>query len=121
MGLPVRAAAGRAADNGGVRTKSVVAVAVERRGSGKPGVPGDRSSPLGWKRGRKPIPGFAALQVVSDAATETLEKFLADKVKAGSHILSDGWPGYRRLKRKGFEHTATALSRQDEPAHCLFP
>ena len=91
----------------GVRTKSVVAVAVERRGGGKPG--------------RKPIPGFAALEVVPDATTETLEKFLADKVKAGSHILSDGWPGYRRLKRKGFEHTATALSRQDEPAHCLFP
>jgi len=91
----------------GVRTKSVVAVAVERRGSGKPG--------------RKPIPGFAAFEVVPDAATETLEKFVAGKVKAGSHILSDGWPGYRRLQQKGFAHTATALSRQPEPAHILFP
>jgi transposase-like protein len=91
----------------GVRTKSVVAVAVEHRGPGKPG--------------KKPVPGFAALEVISDAATETLEKFLADKVKPGSHILSDGWHGYRRLKQKGFEHTATAISKQNEPAHVLFP
>ena len=91
----------------GVRTKSVVAVAVERRGPGKPG--------------KKPVPGFAALEVIPDAATETLEKFLAGKVKPGSHILSDGWHGYRRLKQKGFEHTATAISKQNDPAHELFP
>jgi transposase-like protein len=91
----------------GVRTKSVVAVAVERRGTGKPG--------------KKPLPGFAALEVIPDAATETLEKFLADKVKPGSPILSDGWHGYRRIKQRGFEHTATAISKQNEPAHELFP
>jgi transposase-like protein len=91
----------------GAQTKSVVAVAVEHRAEGKPG--------------EKPIPGFAALEVIPDAATATLEKFLADKVKPGSHILSDGWHGYRRLKQKGFEHTATAISKQDEPAHVLFP
>jgi len=56
-----------------------------------------------------------------DAATETLENFLTGKVRPGSHILSDGWHGYRRLKQKGFEHTATAISKQNEPAHELFP
>jgi len=91
----------------GAGTKSVVAVAVERRGPGK--------------ADNKPAPGFAALEVISDATTETLEKFLADKVKPGSHILSDGWAGYRRLKQKGFEHTTTALSKQEQPAHVLFP
>lgn len=91
----------------GVGAKSVVAVAVERRGVGKPG--------------QKPVPGFAALEVIPDAATETLEKFLAGKIQPGSHILSDGWTGYRRLKQKGFEHTATAISKQQEPAHSLFP
>jgi hypothetical protein len=60
----------------GVRTKSVVAVAVERRGPGKPG--------------KTPVPGFAKLEVIPDAATETLEKFLAGNVRSGSHILSDG-------------------------------
>lgn len=87
--------------------KSVVAVAVEHRGPGKPG--------------KKPVPGFAALEVIPDAATETLEQFLADKVKPRSHILSDGWHGYRRLKQKGIEHTATAISKQNESAHKLFP
>ena len=84
----------------GVRNKSVVAVAVERRGAGKPG--------------QKPVPGFAALEVIPDASAETMEKFLTAKVRAGSHILSDGWRGYRRLKQKGFEHTATPISTQDE-------
>ncbi|MGA3128674.1 MAG: hypothetical protein ABSD13_18420 [Candidatus Korobacteraceae bacterium] len=28
---------------------------------------------------------------------------------------------YRRLKQKGFEHMATAISKQAEPAHSLFP
>lgn len=91
----------------GLRTKSVVAVAVERRAPGRPG--------------DTPIPGFAALEVIPDAATETLEKFLANRVQPGSHILSDGWHGYRRLEQKGFKHTATVLSKQEEPAHDLFP
>lgn len=60
----------------GVRSKSAVAVAVERRGAGKPG--------------QKPVPGFAALEVIPDAAAATMEKFHTDKVRAGSHILCDG-------------------------------
>ena len=91
----------------GAQTKSVVVVAVEQRGPGKPG--------------KTPVPGFAALEVVPDASTATLEGFLKAKVRPGSHILTDGWHGYRRLKKKGFEHTATAISKQDEPAHSLFP
>lgn len=97
----------RGRGNKALRTKSVVAVAVERRAAGKPG--------------KKPVPGFAKLEVIPDAATETLEKFLAHSVRPGSHILSDGWHGYRRLKEKGFEHTATAISRQEKAAHDLFP
>jgi hypothetical protein len=48
--------------------------------------------------GQKPVPGFAAQEVIPDAAAATKEKFLTEKVRAGSHILSDGWRGYRRLK-----------------------
>jgi hypothetical protein len=59
------------------------------------------------------------LEVILDASAATMEKFLTGKVRAGSHILSDDWRGYRRLKRKGFEHTATPISTQDEPAHSL--
>jgi hypothetical protein len=45
----------------------MVAVAVEHRGPGKPG--------------KKPVPGFVALEAIPDTAAETLEKFFADKVK----------------------------------------
>jgi hypothetical protein len=55
----------RGRDKAGVRSKSVVAVAVvERRGAGK--------------AGQKPVPGFAALEVIPDAAAATVEKFLTD-------------------------------------------
>src|ERR1017187_3794376 len=42
-------------------------------------------------------------------------------VRPGSHILTDGWRGYRRLKNKGFEHTATTISKQHGHAHSLSP
>lgn len=91
----------------GSEDKAVVAVAVEHRAEGQPG--------------RPPVPGFAALRVLPNAASKSLDGFLTAKIRPGSHILSDGWRGYRRLDSKGFAHTATAVSQQDEPAHKLFP
>jgi len=52
---------------------------------------------------------------------QSIDGFLGAHVAPGSHILSDGWPGYRKLEEKGFEHTATVISGQSEPAHKLFP
>ena len=51
----------------GAESKAVVVAAVEQLGPGKPG--------------QKPIPGFAALEVVPDAAAATLEGFLKAKVR----------------------------------------
>lgn len=65
----------------GRQNKSVVVVAVEQRRPGKPG--------------QKPIPSFAVLRVVPDAAAAALEGFLKAKVWPGSHILTDGWNGHR--------------------------
>ena len=91
----------------GAAAKSVVAVAVERRAEGQPG--------------RPPVPGFAALRVLPNAAAASLEGFLGSKVEPGSHILSDGWNGYRRIGAQGFTHTATVIAHQTEAAHKLFP
>ena len=91
----------------GAATKCVVGVAVEHAAAGD--------------RGRTPIPGFAALQVLPDASSKSIDGFLESKVARGSRILSDGWSGYRNLDEKGFEHTATTLSNQAKPAHQLFP
>ena len=91
----------------GAKTKSVVAVAVEHRGPGK--------------EGQKPIPGFAALAVVEDAAAQSLQGFVKAKIKAGSKILTDGWTGYAGLDRQGFQHIATPLHGDKEACHQLFP
>jgi len=91
----------------GGKDKAIVAVAVEHRAEGEPG--------------RPPVPGFAALRVLPNAAGKTLNGFLSDKVRPGSHILTDGWSGYLRIDRQGFEHTAVAVSGQQQPAHKLFP
>ena len=79
----------------GALTKCVVAVAVEHAAEGEPG--------------RPPVPGFAALQVLLDASSKSIDGFLQAKISTGSRILSDGWGDYRRLDEKGFEHTATVI------------
>jgi Zn ribbon nucleic-acid-binding protein len=76
----------------GAETKSVVAVAVEHRGPGK--------------EGQKPIPGFAALAVVEDAAAQSLQGFVKAKIKAGSKILTRGWTGYAGLGRARASNTS---------------
>jgi transposase-like protein len=98
---------GEARKGRGAKSKSVVAVAVEHRGPGKPG--------------RPPIPGFAALSVLPNAGSKSLDGFLKDKVRPGSHVLTDGWSGYWHVDQNGFAHTAIELSKQDQPAHKLFP
>ena len=85
----------------------MVAVAVEHSALGQPG--------------RPPIPGFAALSVLPNAGSKSLDGFLEDKIEHGSHVLTDGWNGYWHVAENGFRHTAIPLSKQDQPAHKLFP
>ena len=85
----------------------MVAVAVERLTPGQ--------------EGEKPIPGFAALAVVPNAAASSLHGFLQAKVQPGSQVMSDGLPGYQGLEPHGFQHTATPLHGDPQAAHRLFP
>jgi transposase-like protein len=64
----------------GARNKAVVAVAVEHSAAGQPG--------------RPPVPGYAALSVLANAGSSSLDGFLRAKVEPGSHVLTDGWNGY---------------------------
>jgi transposase-like protein len=98
---------GEAQKGRGAKSKSVVAVAVERLAPGQ--------------EGEKPIPGFAALAVVPNAAASSLHGFLQANVQPGSRVLSDGWRGYQGLEQQGFQHTATPLHGDPETAHRLFP
>jgi ISXO2-like transposase domain len=87
--------------------KSVVAVAVERRGSGE--------------KGRKPRPGFTALAVVEDASAPSLHGFLQSKAAVGSGTLTDAWRSYRSIEAKGFAHHSLRRGSDPAAAFHLFP
>lgn len=87
--------------------KSVVAVAVERRGPGE--------------QGRKPRPGFTALSVVTDATAASLHGFLQSRAEVGSVILTDAWRSYRGLEAKGFQHHTLRRGPDPAAAFQLFP
>ena len=63
--------------------KALVVVAVEVRGAGS---------------------GRVRLQVVDDASADTLCEFVTDSIAAGATVRTDGWAGYKRLARLGFDH-----------------
>lgn len=86
---------GEARKGRGAKSKSVVAVAVEHRAEGQPG--------------RTPVPGVAALSVLPNAGSKSLDGVLKDKIELGSHVLTDGWNGYWHVERNGFVHTATKV------------
>ena len=65
----------------------MVAVAVEHSAAGEPG--------------RTPVPGFAALSVLPNAGSKSLDGFLKDKIEPGSHVLTDGWNGYWHVQQSG--------------------
>jgi len=65
--------------------KALVVVAVEIRGAGS---------------------GRVRLQVIDDASADTLCPFVIASVTAGTTVHTDGWPGYTRLTRLGYDHQA---------------
>src|SRR5437588_3165112 len=62
-------------------------------------------------------PGRVRLAVIGDYAAESLGGFVAGNVAAGSTVVSDGWPGYRRLK--DVKHDPRVVG--DAPAHAVLP
>jgi transposase-like protein len=91
----------------GAQSKSLVAVAVEHRGLGKPG--------------GKPVPGRSALSVIPDAKTGSLREFLSRHVEPESAVLTDRFPSYRGLSSRGFAHAALRLRDDEKLADRYFP
>lgn len=48
--------------------------------------------------------GRARLGIVPDATASSLEAFIVANVDVGSHIITDGWAGYGRIRNLGYEH-----------------
>jgi transposase-like protein len=65
--------------------------------------------------------GRARLQVIRDASAETLKTLLAETVKPGSSVLTDGWAGYTPSATEGLEHYAVAVASSGKQAHEVLP
>lgn len=79
-------------------------------GGEEPGLPGRRA------RGKKVLVGVAVevrepqgmgrcrIAPLSDASGASLHRFVTDHVEAGATVITDGWRGYRGLKKLGYSH-----------------
>jgi len=94
--LPFRAKGEPARPGRSHEGKLLVAGAVEIRGKG---------------------PGRIRLAVIDDYSAVALGAFVAAVIAAGSTVVSDGWPGYRRLK--DVKHEPKVVG--DVPAHLVLP
>ena len=62
-------------------------------------------------------PGRTRLAVIGDYSAASLGGFVAGNVADGSTVVSDGWPGYKRLK--DVKHDPRIVG--DAPAHLVLP
>jgi hypothetical protein len=62
-------------------------------------------------------PGRARLAVIEDYSAAALGGFVAAAIAGGSTVVSDGWPGYKRLK--DVKHDPRVVG--DAPAHLVLP
>ena len=66
---------------------------------------------------RGKAPGRVRLAVIGDCSAVALGAFVAAAIVAGSTVVSDGWPGYARLKE--VKHDQRVVG--DAPAHAVLP
>ncbi|MBP2375617.1 IS1595 family transposase [Paeniglutamicibacter psychrophenolicus] len=89
--------AGRKGGRSNIAAAAKVAVAVEVRGKGS---------------------GRVRMQIIHDASAETLEAFVMANVATGSVVHTDGWMGYARPPKKGYDHrprSQRAAKREGNP------
>ncbi len=65
--------------------------------------------------------GRVRLRRRDDASHASLAGFIQDVVTIGSTIKTDGWSGYKGLKKLGYEHDVKKVSGSEESAEELLP
>ena len=58
--------------------------------------------------------GRIRLRVVANASANSLAGFVEQEVEPGAIVFTDGWDGYRRLKRSGYDHHRTVQGKGRE-------
>jgi len=97
----------------GVHDQTLVACAVEVRQR-------DPASPLNKRKGGR-IAGRIRLSVVPDRTSKSLCGFVEDAVTPGTMIVTDGWNGYAKLDKLGFEHLSCAENDDPQVAEDYLP
>jgi len=82
----------------GAEGKSLIAVAVEVKGR---------------KTGR------VRLAKISDASSNSLNTFIENNIELSSTIITDGWPSYNELSKKGYRHKVQKATVKDENEEVL--
>lgn len=85
----------------GSASKKIVVVAVEVL------------SPKGFGRVR--------MRRIPDVFGNSLVPFVNEVVEKGSEILTDGWGGYNKLSKHGYQHEKVVMSDTGDPAHVSMP
>lgn len=65
--------------------------------------------------------GRVRMSVIDAASVDNLQSFVQASVEAGSTVHSDGWPGYRGLQAKGYDHQVTKILGRKKEASRLLP
>ncbi len=111
------------------RLKGVVEVDETYIGGEEPGPRGGRA------KGKKALVGVAVevfeprgigrcrMQILPDASAESLGAFVSAHVEPGTHVITDGWTGYRGLPALGYIHEPrsqrAARRRGEDPGELL--
>jgi hypothetical protein len=65
--------------------------------------------------------GRVRFKVVKDFSARNLTPFVVQTVAAGARVITDGWDGYRLLRKKGFAHEVRDLGGDRKAAVRLLP
>ena len=69
------------------------------------------------RKGRKL--GRLRMQVIGHCSAEELTSFVKTNISIGSHITTDGWPGYSGLQKEGFMHKTVNQSKIEDKKSVL--
>ena len=84
----------------GAEKKAIMAIAVEKRGPGM---------------------GRIRLACITDTSADSLLPFIEDTIEAGSVVYTDGYNGYKPLRRAGYLHQPTSIWTSGDPGHVVMP
>jgi transposase-like protein len=65
--------------------------------------------------------GRIRMRAIQDVSSHSLHPFILDSIEQGSTVHTDGWPGYKGIQRKGYDHEVSVLGGDRKVASRLLP